>query len=113
MSTEQIVREAGALASAMGGIDGIVFTAGIGEHSAMIRARVALGLRWLGLELDEAANARHGPLISVPASRIKALVEPTDEELMIARHALDVIGRSGSRGTAGVGPGPLPRAGEG
>ena len=87
----RIVREAGALAAAMGGIDGIVFTAGIGERSPEIRARVLEGLGWLGVELDAAANASHGPLLSTAASRLKAYVIPTDEELMIARHTLRVI----------------------
>jgi acetate kinase len=87
----RIAREAGALASAMGGIDGIVFTAGIGERSAEIRGWVAQRLRWLGLELDAAANAKHGPLISTRGSRLKAYVVPTDEELMIARHTLRLI----------------------
>ena len=82
----RILRETGALASAMGGIDGIVFTAGIGERAPAIRASVCRGLAWLGLELDEQANLRHGPRISTPASRIEAWVIPTDEERMIARH---------------------------
>ena len=87
----RIVREAGALAAAMGGIDGLVFTAGIGEHSASLRAAVVERLGWLGLELDAGANAGHAPVISMPTSRIKALVVPTNEELMIARHALRLI----------------------
>jgi acetate kinase len=82
----RIVREAGALASAMGGIDGVVFTAGIGENAAPVRSRVCQGLAWLGLELDEVANGRHGPRISTAESRISAWVIPTDEERMIARH---------------------------
>ncbi|HET6466957.1 MAG TPA: acetate/propionate family kinase [Geminicoccaceae bacterium] len=90
----RVVREAGALAAAMGGIDGIVFTAGIGEHSPEVRARVAAGLGWLGLELDAAANRGHGPRISTPGSRLAAWVIPTDEELMIARHTLRLVGRS-------------------
>jgi acetate kinase len=90
----RIVREAGALAAAMGGIDGLVFTAGIGEHVPLIRARVSERLGWLGLALDQDANARHGPLISTAASRLKAYVVPTNEELMIARHTLRVVGNS-------------------
>jgi acetate kinase len=86
-----VAREAGALAAAMGGIDGIVFTAGIGEHSPEIRGRVVERLGWLGVALDRAANAGHGPLISTPSSRLKAYVVPTDEELMIARHTLAVL----------------------
>jgi acetate kinase len=87
----RVVREAGALAAAMGGIDGIVFTAGIGEHSPEIRGRVVERLGWLGVALDRAANAGHGPLISTPSSRLKAYVVPTDEELMIARHTLRLV----------------------
>jgi acetate kinase len=88
----RIVRETGALAAAMGGIDGLVFTAGIGENAAMIRERVCTELAWLGLELDAAANAKHGPQISTATSRVSAWVIPTDEELMIARHTLRVLG---------------------
>ncbi|HEX6013310.1 MAG TPA: acetate/propionate family kinase [Geminicoccaceae bacterium] len=87
----RVAREAGALAAAMGGIDGLVLTAGIGERSPEIRGRVLQRLRWLGFELDPDANARHGPLISTPGSRRKAYVVPTDEELMIARHALRLL----------------------
>jgi acetate kinase len=82
----RILREAGALAAAMGGIDGFVFTGGIGENAVPIRARVCQGLAWLGLELDESANGRHGPRISSAGSRLSAWVIPTDEERMIARH---------------------------
>jgi acetate kinase len=89
----RVAREAGALAAAMGGIDGLVFTAGIGERSPAIRAAVLARLGWLGFELDAAANAGHGPRISTPTSRLKAYVVPTDEELMIARHTLALIRR--------------------
>jgi acetate kinase len=82
----RILRETGALAAAMGGIDGFVFTGGIGENAVPIRARVCQGLAWLGLELDESANGRHGPRISTAGSRLSAWVIPTDEERMIARH---------------------------
>jgi acetate kinase len=88
----RIARETGALAAAMGGIDGIVFTAGIGEHAPAIRERVCRALTWLGLDLDAEANAKAGPLISRPDSRVQAWVIPTDEELMIARHTLAVLG---------------------
>lgn len=87
----RVVREVGALAAAMGGIDGIVFTAGIGEHSQMVRARVLRGAQWLGFELDQAANERHGPLLTIPGSPRRAYVVPTNEELMIAQHALRLI----------------------
>jgi len=82
----RILHETGALVAAMGGIDGFVFTGGIGENAAAIRARVCAGLAWLGLVLDEGANARHGPRISTAGSRVSAWVIPTDEERMIARH---------------------------
>jgi acetate kinase len=88
-------REIGGLAAAMGGLDGIVFTAGIGENAPAIRAWIAARLGWLGLELDHAANERHGPLISTTASRLKAYVVSTNEELMIARHTLAVLRGAG------------------
>lgn len=87
----RIVREAGGLAAAMGGINGIVFTAGIGEHSPEIRGRVIERLAWLGLELDGAANAANERLISTASSRIRAYVVRTNEELMIARHTLHLM----------------------
>lgn len=82
----RIQHETAALAAALGGIDGLVFTGGIGENAATIRSRVCEGLAWLGLELDAAANARHGPCISTMDSLLSAWVIPTDEERMIARH---------------------------
>ena len=88
----RIVRETGALAAALGGLDGFVFTAGIGEHARSIRERVCLGLAWLGLALDPEANAGHGPRISTPASRVAAYVIPTDEERMIAMHTIAALG---------------------
>lgn len=82
----RIARNIGSLAAALGGLDGLVFTAGIGEHAAPVRASVCRQCAWLGLELDEAANQGHGPRLSTPASRVAAYVIPTDENLMIARH---------------------------
>jgi acetate kinase len=81
----------GLLASAMGGIDGFVFTAGIGENAPAIREAVVRRLSWLGLELDTVANAMGGPPISCKGSRVACYVIPTDEELMIARHTLRVL----------------------
>ena len=82
-------REAGALASVLGGVDGVIFTGGIGEHSAEIRRRICARLAWLGLELDEGANARGGEgRISRPASAVQAWVIPTDEERVIAAETL-------------------------
>jgi acetate kinase len=63
-----------------------VFTAGIGENQPEVRERICAGAAWLGLELDQAANLRHGPGISTPNSGVAAWVVPTDEELVIARH---------------------------
>jgi acetate kinase len=87
----RIGRELGSLAAALGGLDAIVFTAGIGERAAAIRAGVCRQATWLGVELDPAANARHGPRISTASSRVAAWVIPTNEELMIARHTLALI----------------------
>ena len=82
----RIGRELGSLAAALGGVDALVFTAGIGEHAAPIRERVCRDALWLGLTLDPVANARHGPRISGPNSGVAAWVIATDEEEMIARH---------------------------
>jgi acetate kinase len=79
-------KEIGALAAVLGGIDGVVFTAGIGENSAEIRKRICDASAWLGIDLDEAANETKGPRISRAGSRVSAWVIPTNEELMIARH---------------------------
>jgi acetate kinase len=87
----RIGRELGSLAAALGGLDAIVFTAGIGEHAPPIRERVCRSAAWLGVELDPAANAAGGPRISTAASRTAAWVIPTNEELMIARHTRDVL----------------------
>jgi len=87
----RIGRELGSLAAALGGLDAIVFTAGIGEHSATLRERVCRDAAWLGVALDAAANGRHANRISTPASRVSAWVIPTNEELMIARHTQSVL----------------------
>jgi acetate kinase len=84
----RVGRELGSLAAALRGLDALVFTAGIGEHAASIRARICQDAAWLGLAVDEAANDRGGPCISAPASRASAWVILTNEELMIARHTL-------------------------
>ncbi len=86
----------GGLVAALEGLDAIVFTAGIGEHAAPVRERICRGLGWLGLEIDDAANRVHGPRISRAGSAVSAWVIPTNEELMIARHTLHVIGRTAS-----------------
>jgi acetate kinase len=87
----RIALSAGMLASAMGGIDGLVFTAGIGENAPAIREAVVQRLTWLGLGLDLDANAKGGPRISRQGSRVTCYIIPTDEELMIARHTLRVL----------------------
>jgi len=83
----RVAREAGALQASMGGLDGLVFTAGIGENAPTIRAEIAGRMAWTGLVLDPQANQRGAGRISSTASRIAAWVIPTDEEAMIARHA--------------------------
>jgi acetate kinase len=87
----RIGREAAALMNALGGLDGIVFTAGIGEHAAAIRTAVCARLGWLGIEIDEEANARNAAVITMPTSRVEVRIIPTDEEQMIARHTLETI----------------------
>ena len=87
----RVVREIGAMAAAMGGLDGLVFTAGIGERSAEIRGRVCERLAWLGATLDPAANAAGGGRISAAASRLSVWAIATDEELTIARHARELV----------------------
>jgi len=88
----RIGRELGSLAAALGGIDALVFTGGIGEHAVSIRARICRDARWLGLELDEEANEKGGPCISRRSGRVTAWVIPTNEELMIAQHTRRVLG---------------------
>ncbi|MHB8834297.1 MAG: acetate/propionate family kinase [Candidatus Methylomirabilia bacterium] len=90
----RIVREIGSLAAALGGLDALVFTAGIGERAPTIRARVIAGCGWLGFALDEAANESGGPRITTPGSRSAAWVIPTDEELTIARHTVRLLAGS-------------------
>jgi acetate kinase len=92
--TYRIALQAGGLVSALGGLDGLVFTAGIGEHGAVIRAAVCSRLAWLGVQLDPVANDANAAWISTPDSKIEVRVIATDEEAMIARHARAVIRRS-------------------
>lgn len=87
----RIGRELGSLAAALGGLDALVFTGGIGEHASVIRERVCRNAAWLGVSLDAAANAAHGQRISTSESRVSVWVIPTNEELMIARHTRRVI----------------------
>jgi acetate kinase len=94
----RIGRELGSLVAALGGLDALVFTGGIGEHAPTIRARVCNDAHWIGMALDEAANASGGPRISALTSAVSAWVVPTDENLMIALHTRRLL------------DGPLPRA---
>ncbi|HEY2049396.1 MAG TPA: acetate/propionate family kinase [Caulobacteraceae bacterium] len=87
----RVVREVGSLAAALGGVDGLVFTAGIGENDAQVRTEIAAGCAWLGLELDSSRNARGAGRISRDGSHVEAWVVPTDEEGMIARHTAAVL----------------------
>jgi acetate kinase len=96
----RICRELGALAAVQGGLEGLVFTAGIGERSAEIRKRVCEKAAWLGIELDPPANARGGPRISADGSRVAVYAISTDEEQMIARHTLAVLRRAPTAGAA-------------
>jgi acetate kinase len=82
----RVAKEVGALAAVLGGLDALVFTAGIGENSPVIRRRICEACAWLGIELDEAANTARAARISQTASRVSAWMIPTNEELMIARH---------------------------
>jgi len=87
----RISRELGSLAAALGGLDALVFTGGIGENAVPIRERVCRATQWLGLEFDEKANEGGGPRISREGSRVRAWVIPTDEELMIALHTCQAL----------------------
>ena len=87
----RIGRELGSLAASLEGIDALVFTAGIGENAPVVRERVCRTARWLGGELDPAANAGGGPRLSTAASKVSAWVIPTNEELMIARHTREAL----------------------
>jgi acetate kinase len=95
--TYRIALFTGMLAAAMGGIDGFVFTAGIGENAPAVREAVAQRLTWLGLELSSKANAKGELKISRKRSRVACYVIPTDEELMIAEHALDALRSQAAR----------------
>ena len=87
----RVSREAGALASSLGGLDGLVFTAGIGENSSAVRALVCQRLAWLGVAIDAEANAANAPTISIAASRVTVRIIPTNEERMIALHTLEIL----------------------
>jgi acetate kinase len=92
----RIQRELGATAAVLGGLDALVFTAGIGENAAEIRSRVCEGSEWLGIRLDPDANRAGGPRINSDDSVVSVWVIPTNEELMIAMHTRDVLAKRGS-----------------
>lgn len=87
----QVCRQLGAMVALLEGIDGLVFTAGIGEHASQIRTRICARLKWLSIELDESANQANAIRISTADSHTPVLVLPTDEETIIARHTLRLI----------------------
>jgi len=88
-------RELGSLAAALEGLDVLVFTAGIGEHAATVRAMICARLKWLGIQIDAAANERHAEVISRADSRVGVYVIPTDEERVMAQHTRALLGRGG------------------
>jgi acetate kinase len=88
----RVRREIGAMAASIGGIDALVFTAGIGENAHGVRARICAGLEFLGIALDPARNVANAAEISVAGAAVKVLVRRTDEEAMIARHTLALLG---------------------
>jgi acetate kinase len=94
MFTYRLVQQIGAMIPVLGGLDGLVFTAGIGEHDAAMRQAACARLAWLGVRLDPAANDAHAAVISTPDSTVEVRVIPTDEESMIRRHvAASLAGR--------------------
>ena len=94
---DRISRELGSLAAALGGLEALVFTAGIGEHSAAVRARVCAAAAWLGVEIDDRANRANADRIDSPASRVAVRVIPTNEESMLARHACEQLAAARTR----------------
>ena len=91
----EVKKYIGAYAAAMGGVDAVVFTAGVGENDKDVRANVCRGLEFLGLKLDEAANNVRGKeaVLSTPDSKVKVLLVPTNEELMIAMDTAEIVGK--------------------
>ena len=87
----RIKKYIGSYMAVLGSVDAVVFTGGIGENAAAIRERVCRDARWLGVEVDPAANAGRGPRLTTPSSPVRAWVIPTNEELMIARHVRSVL----------------------
>ncbi|MHB8253415.1 MAG: acetate/propionate family kinase [Acidiferrobacter sp.] len=98
----QIRKYIGAYAAALGGLDTLIFTAGIGERAATIRARICTELAFLGIELDEARNERHAPVISRDGAPVTVRVMVTNEDLMIARHTHRIINQKEGSDHAGI-----------
>jgi len=98
----RIARELGGLAATLGGLDALIFTGGIGEHSATVRRRVCQDAAWLGIELDQPANLAGGPCLTKPGSRTSAWVMQTNEELMLAMHAQTLLGQQGEGRACGA-----------
>jgi acetate kinase len=88
----QLCKQLGSMVAVLGGFRTLVFTAGIGEHAPLIRAAACQRLDYLGVRVDDVANQRNERVISCPQSRVAVLVVPTDENLMIARHTLQLAG---------------------
>jgi acetate kinase len=88
----QVRKQVGAYAAALGGLDALVFTGGIGEHAATIRARACEGLEHLGVRLDPVRNGRHADVVSAAEAAVEVRVVATHEELMIARHVRRLLG---------------------
>jgi acetate kinase len=88
----QIKKWIGGFAAALGGLETLIFSGGIGEHAPTIRARICAGLEFLGVQIDDDRNGTNASLISVPDARVSVRVIPTDEELMIARAACQLLG---------------------
>ena len=100
----RIGRELGSMAAALGGIDALVFTAGIGEHAAEIRREICEGAAWLGVDIDQGANAAGEARISRHGSRASAWVIPTNEDLMIALHAWTLTDQTAAKAARMIGP---------
>jgi len=98
----RVVCAIGSLSAALGGVDALVFTGGIGEHAAEVRGRICNALAWLGVALDPAANAAHGPRISTRDSAISAWVIPTDEDWMIAQHTRALVASAEAAASGGT-----------
>ncbi|HUP08064.1 MAG TPA: acetate kinase, partial [Caldimonas sp.] len=104
----RIVREIGSLAAALGGLDMLAFTAGVGEHSAVLRQRICATLAWLGLELDDDANRANEHLISSGSSCVRVAVEPTNEEWIAASHAVKFVPASAKADRRHADASPVP-----